>query len=254
MIIILKILVFIWLLYFFKLKARVNPREAFIVKSSHFWSRWLVSSKRDSTDSKLIWQGVCSDVSARNRTEEEEFSPNFMSNVSIVSVHSDSILVHLVSVPPLMFTPHGAVYNFKEYKSKSVTWFLKRLQLTISSFRLNSISEFNPEHMGRSFWRRDVIKPIWFLVFTMKIQHDCHLSTSYNVITSPRRRGFSLCQLAWVKLPISDPPAIAVPLIPFHWSVFCSRFLVALGSDSINESVSLNKSEMWCSPCRLKFA
>lgn len=62
-------------------------------------------------------------------------------------------------------------------------------------------------------------------MFKMKIQHDSHLSTSCNVITSPRRGDFSQCQLTWVRLPISDPPAIAASLTPFHSAAFCSRVL-----------------------------
>lgn len=60
-------------------------------------------------------------------------------------------------------------------------------------------------------------------MFKMKIQHDPHLSTPCNVITSPRRGDFSQCQLTWVRLPISDPPAIAASLTPFHSAVFRSR-------------------------------
>lgn len=37
----------------------------------------------------------------------------------------------------------------------------------------------------RNYFRsRMVIKPIWFLVLNMKFQHDSHLSTFYNIMTS----------------------------------------------------------------------
>lgn len=79
--------------------------------------------------------------------------------------------------------------------------------------------------------------------FNMKIHPDSHLCTSYNVITSPRRRDFSQCQLTWAKLPISNSPAITVPLILFHSAVFCSMLLlvqILQMSPIFNVSVNLH--------------
>lgn len=68
---------------------------------------------------------------------------------------------------------------------------------------------------------KDVIKPIWLLILNMEIHHASHLWTPYNVITSPMRRDFPLCQLNW-ELPISIPPTNAWLLIPFLSPAFDS--------------------------------